>query len=319
MKTITPAKSFIQPLPGTTDSSDEETQATPLRRGPGRARGGKPRLGTWSHSSNKPYAMISGSGKTRKMVMFNIKDGKYPSFGRNSRPQTALTDDSALIESSPMISNSGNVMMSAMFDQSFPGFGGQAVGPLEAFYPFTTVNADGTIVHDSSSGYDQSDVDDEDNLDMNDFFDFGAEGDSDEEGEDDQSSDSPDTLEPSSTPARPTTARSEDQVHPLLAHFGNHPVTAFRNHQNRHYQMNHNGLSHESLAFGNTIRGVKTGRLQHASIPLTPQRKQKNKAMIPDSSPLAAHQQLGRKRGLDGEEVSETRGHKRNRSSTGAF
>jgi hypothetical protein len=226
-----------------------------------------------------------------------------------------------------MISNSGNIMMSAMADFSDPfgGFngmntwiGGQALGPPEAFYPFTSINADGTLAHDSSSAYDDDDLDDEDLLDVNDFITFGDDDSDDDNGEVEQSSDADvtSTPAPSSTPARPTTARSEDQVHPLLAHFNKGVVGSFRRNQNRHQLLTRNSASRESLAFGGThlegtIRGVKSGRLHHANTPITPARKAKTLKPVVPSSPASPLAQLNKKRRYDGEDFH---GHKRNKS-----
>ncbi len=79
-------------------------------------------------------------------------------------------------------------------------------------------------MQDSSSGYDQSDLD-EDNIDMETFLDFGDEDSSYENDVVEETSDSPGTADPSSTLARPNTATSDDQAHPLLDHFGKGVVT----------------------------------------------------------------------------------------------
>jgi hypothetical protein len=230
--------------------------------------------------------------------MFKAKIRRRFSFnGNGSRPELGQAIDdipqSFIQDMSPMISNSANLMMSAMYTDDF--FNGPALGPPEAFYAFTSVDADGTITQPDSHSdeYDEDDVDDED-LWQN-FIQIEEESSGDENGEEvDPSSDSPTGVEPSSTPARPTTATSEDRVHPLLNHFNSGVVGAFRRNQNRHQLLSRNTESRESLAFSGpyrngTIRGIKGGRLEAANTPITPLRKRKStRRTIPmDSSPLS--------------------------------
>jgi hypothetical protein len=259
--------------------------------------------------------------------MFKAKINRRYSFnGTSARPQLrAYTQDSDAEatgqpeQMSPMISNSGNMMMSAMYTPLDQYLNGQALGPPEAFYPFTNINSDGTIAQDSPSSYDEDDLDDEDLWNVEDFLNFGEESSSDENAdgeEQDPPSDSPGTVEPSSTPARPTTATSEDQFHPLLANSG--LVGAFRRNQNRHQLLSRNTASRESLAFSGPygqgiLRGIKGGHLAAANTPITPLRKQKSVKLVPPigsspGSPLAQAQQ--KKRKFSGEEF----GHKRSKS-----
>jgi len=221
-----------------------------------------------------------------------------------------------------MISNSANLMMSAMYsplDQYIQLTGGQPLGPPEAFYPFVDISADGIITQDDPSSYDEDDVDSEDMWNIEDFLNFG-EVTSDEEGAADggEEEDITSTIAepPSSTPARPTTATSEDQVHPLLNHFNSGIVGAFRRNQNRHHLLSSNAASRDSLVFSGpyrqgTLRGIKGDRLAAANTPITPLRKRKlPSSTIPSSpgSPLATAQQ---KRKFSGEQSGH---HKRTRS-----
>ena len=291
------------------------------RRAPARL----PRLGSWIHDASKPFAVLDSHGK--KLIMFKAKvNRRYNHNGASARPQarTYTRDSDAdaagpLEQMSPMISNSGNLMMSAMFTPLDQYLNGQALGPPEAFYPFTSVNADGTIAQDSPSSYDEDDLDDEDLWNVEDFLNFGEESsaDGDEGGEEqDPSSDSHGTIEPSSTPARPNTATSEDQLNPLLANSG--LVGAFRRNQNRHQLLSRSAVSRESLAFSGpyaqgTLRGIKGGRLAAVNAPITPLRKQKLTKLIPTmgsspGSPLGQAQL--KKRKFSGEGF----GHKRSKS-----
>jgi hypothetical protein len=268
---------------------------------------------------------------SKKLLLFRAVRRRFSFNGVGNRPQVGLVQDldspRAILDQdmSPMISNSANLMMSAMHTPFDDFLHGQALGPPEAFYPFTSVSADGTIIQDSPSEYDEDDYDDENLWDVEDFLNFGEESSADEDVEaEDPSSDSPATAaEPSSTPARPTTATSEDQIHPLLNHFNSGVVGAFRRNQTRHQLLSRNTESHASLAFQGphrtgTIRGIKGGRLQAANTPITPMRKQRASRPLVgpvDSSPLA-HLTGGamedKKRKFDMEDA--VRGHKRSKS-----
>lgn len=306
-------------------SSEEEVPV--IHRTP--VRGRLPRLGVWTVHSDRPFMIAKNE---MKIIMYNRKSMRRFSVDAiNNTPSQTPTRNNSIVESSPMISNSGNIMMSAMnnfgdpftFGNQF--LGGQAVGPPEAFYPFTSINADGTVVaHDSSSAYDEDDMDDEDLWNVEDFLEFGEETSGDENGHEvEASSDSPGTVVPCSAPAlsssaQPTTIRSEDQVHPLLDHFDKGVVGSFRRNQNRHQLLTRNIASRDSLAFGGphldgTIRGVKSGRLHHANTPITPARKAKTLQQVIPSTPDSplAHAQLNKKRKFNEEVFS---GHKRSKS-----
>lgn len=218
----------------------------------------------------------------------------------------------------PMISNSANLMMSAMSTPFDDLFHGQAIGPSEAFFPFTSIQADGSLYQDTGDiEYDEDDSSSpEDFMDMRNYIEFV-----DYPATDDEDGGEPSSDNAGGDSARPTTATSESQVHPLLNHFDSGVVGAFRKNQNRHQLLSRNAESHASLAFhgpNRPVRGIKGGRLQAANTPITPLRKQKSsRSIIPpaDSSPLA-HLTGGamedKKRKFDMEET--IRGHKRSKS-----
>jgi hypothetical protein len=271
-------------------------------------------MGRWIHSLNRPFAVIHTDGK--KMILFNKHAIRRASvdgiMGDTSQVQTPRQH---IADSSPMMSNSANIMMSAASSGSF-----FASGP-EAYYPWTRVDADGTIHQDSafpdSSSYDGDDLDDgEGDILIEDFLDFGDETTADEKDDDDEEPSTDATVEPASTPARPKSG--EDKNHQLLNHFNNVSVSAFRRDQDRKQLLHRNVESKDSLAFGGTylegtLRGVKSGRLQHATAPITPVRKRKNSKPIFPSSPASplVQAELSKKRRYEGEQYS---GHKRNRS-----
>ncbi|CZT06424.1 uncharacterized protein RAG0_12136 [Rhynchosporium agropyri] len=272
---IAPEKSILRATSeGSTSSSSGEVT---------RRRSGGPRLANWIHEGDSPYATADLA--TTKVKVYNMRRFRqeYTMQSRARAPQI-FSPQQNVLQHSPMISNSGNIMMSAMMPDPFSdNVSGQAVGGPEAFYPWTYINANGTFENQDSSSVAGSDCDDEDLWNIDDLLNFGD--DSDEEEGADRSDESPTGPEdtpgaPSSTPARPTTARSEDQVHPLLDHFRGGNVGAFRINQNRHQLLHRTSVTHDSLAFGNsymegTIRGVKVGRLHHANTPITPVRKKR--------------------------------------------
>lgn len=218
-----------------------------------------------------------------------------------------------------MFSNSANLMMSAMMTPMDTMFEGQALGPPEAFYPFVTVNVDGTVHRDlpdmPSSPLEDDDIEDDDLfLNMIDFGDDTSDDDLPIDEEMDSSASPPDI---SSTPVRPTTATSEDQVHPLLSHLDKGLVGAFRRNQTRHQLLTRNAASRESLAFSSpysqgTLRGIKRERLGAANTPITPMRKRKTPKADPATSPspMNGHAADKNKRKFSGEQ----RGHKRSKS-----
>jgi hypothetical protein len=221
-----------------------------------------------------------------------------------------------------MLCNSANLMMSAMGESQLDAFfGGQAMGPPEAFYAFTSVNADGSIETDSlPSAYGEEDFDNDMTiLDMEAMIDFDSDP-SDDENEEDQTSDSPGTIEPSSTPARPTALSSEDQPHALLSHLHNGNIRAFHRNQKDRQLILGGAMTRDALEFSGTsfnegtLRGIKHGRLEAANTPITPVRR--NQSMKPmqassPGSPLADISALNKKRKFEGQEF---KGHKRNRS-----
>jgi hypothetical protein len=267
-------------------------------------------LGHWIRDRSKPFVLLDD--KSKKLIMFKaeINPRRWSMDATNARQNLDRFvhrhdsfNESPMEELSPMISNSGNLMMSAMHN----GIGSQAFGPPEAFFPFTNIDPNGNVMQDSLESYDEDDADDEELWVLEDIVDFGVESDADDDEEDA-------IADLMSTPARPTTATSDDQMHPLLAN--PHLVGAFRNNQDRHQLLSRNKVSRSSLAFAGPlnhgpIRGIKDNRLAAANTPITPVRRQKPaKATLPSSpaSPLVQHS--NKRKASNGEEMS----HKRSRS-----
>lgn len=268
-----------------------------------------PLLGRWVRDRTKPFVLLDN--KTKKLVMFkaDISPRRW-SMDDNNAPQNLgsfVHQQDSFVESpmeelSPMISNSGNLMMSAMYG----GIGNQAFGPPEAFFPFTNIDPNGTIMQDSLESYDEDDTTEDDKLlQLGDLIDFGDESD---EGDQEAA-----IVEPWSTPARPNTAASEDQTH---HHLDSRTVGAFRKNQVEHQLLSRNKVSQASLAFGGSmnqapIRGLKNHRIAAGNTPITPVRRQKPaKAALPSSPASPLVRQSNKRKASNGEEFS----HKRSRS-----
>jgi len=306
---VGPGRSVLR-RPSTDSGSEEEI--TIARRASFRNQNG-PFLGTWIRDRTKPFVLMDH--KAKKLIMFKaeINPRRWSMDGSNARQnlgnfniqQDNLNED-PVEELSPMISNSGNLMISAM-KGTFNGNGNQAFGPPEAFFPFTNIDPNGNVMEDSLESYDdEDDVDDEDLWILEDLLDFGSTASVAGDDEDDE-------ADPSSTPARPTTWTSEDQMH-LLPH--PHLVGAFRNNQDQHQLLSRNKASRASLAFSGPhnqgpIRGIKDNRLAAANTPITPIRRQKSAKVTYPSSPASPLVQHQNKRKTSG---TEERSHKRSRS-----
>lgn len=313
-----PARTVLRRQSNDSSSSEEDIQV--IRRNPYRQpqRSG-PKLGSWVTDASKPFAVLDSRGK--KLMMFRARISRRHSMNSSSGrpvPRAYMEEDdhdvNGMEQMSPMISNSANLMMSAMYTP-MDNLGGHALGPPEAFYPFVSIAANGNVTQDCpSSSFDEDDVDDDDLWNIADLVDFGDDTSS-EDGnneEDEDSCDSATAGHPSSTPRRPSTANSEDQTHSLLNHLNSGIVGAFRRNQTRHQLLSRNSASRESLAFsgryGNgAIRGIKGGRLAAANTPITPLRKRKTTRADPISPSPADGD---KKRKFSG----EARGHKRVRS-----
>jgi hypothetical protein len=307
-KTADPRSVLRRP---STDSEPEE-EITIARRAPVRSPG-RPRLIDWVTTPDKPFAVINNS--TKKIIMFKAKlpprphssDGFTRSLVHTPGLLPSAMDGSE--ELSPMISNSANLMMSAMYTPMDQSVGDQALGPPEAFFPFVDISTNGHVSQDTPSFDGEDDeIDGEDgDVWVGDFLNFEPDSDDEAEGEPDESG-STTNDEMFSTP-RPTTATSEDQVHPMLVN--PNLVGAFRSNQYRHKIMSRDNITNNSLLFSGplahtTIRGIKDGRLAAATVPISPLRKQKNRGHEA-SSPLAAQN----KRKFSGD---QQKGHKRSKS-----
>ncbi|KAH0592677.1 hypothetical protein MHUMG1_09500 [Metarhizium humberi] len=260
---------------------------------------GQPRVGRFNldRSDKKPIAVLNPL--TRKMMIFTPHRRRPLDLSPEQFNMSWAVEE----QSSPILSNSANIMFSAMLSSNTFGdfVNPQTMGPAEGFFPF---NSEAGTADESSSASVQGEEDEaEKKLDISDFItwdDGDSSGDEGNEG----------TWEPSSTPMRPTTASSERE---MLSHLNSDTVGAFRRNQINQQLILSNKATQDSLAFSgpynySAIRGLKSDRFDTAGIPLTPIRRQKKHASDVTRSPLES---VSAKRKASGEVGN---GHKRHRS-----
>ncbi|OIW32611.1 hypothetical protein CONLIGDRAFT_678995 [Coniochaeta ligniaria NRRL 30616] len=266
-------------------SSDSDTERPRRKRG-------QPRVGRYNldSSDRKPVAVLNPI--SRKMMIFTPQRMRRLDLSPESFNLDFFTNP-PITQSSPILSNSASLMMSAMFSSNTFGdfVNTQAVGPAEAFF---SLASDAATAEDSDETGEADEPEDEEerNLKLEDFITFNQ--DSDEEGQDENWDGDGDTNTAASTPGRPRTSASQvsaisdgamADVHPLLSHFDNNSnaVGAFRRNQINQQLILSDRASHESLAFSGpyhygTLRGIKTGSLETVTAPITPLRRNKKSA-----------------------------------------
>ena len=256
---------------------DSDSEIIPIK-----PRRGQPRVGRFNldASGKKPIAVVNPI--TRKMMIFTPQRLRRLDLSPEQFNFQFFEQDP---QASPILSNSANLMMGAMFSSNTFGdfMNTQAVGPAEAFF----MPSDTNFLQDASESEcevePEEDVE-EKKLKLEDFITF--EGDTDDET---KNNDWDADNEVSSTPARPTTASSD--VHPLLDHFENnsHAVGAFRRDQINQRLISSRKATRDSLAFGGSygpIRGIKNGRLGSTNVPISPMRQPKKPSVDLARSPL---------------------------------
>ncbi|KAI2624737.1 hypothetical protein GGS21DRAFT_315108 [Xylaria nigripes] len=249
-----------------------------------KGRQGQPRVGRFSldKSSKKPIAMVNP--KTGKLMIFTTH--RSLKKGLDLSPEQFKLSFFDQAQSSPILGNPGNIMMSGMISNTFGDFmNTHAVGPAEAWYAQVP---ESNTFGDTSSSEGQTVDEEEKSLRMEDFLEIDEESDSDERHENDK--DEGDEI--LCTPGRPAT--SSGDLSSLLDHFEHNSnlVGAFRRDQAHHRLITRNKATHDSLAFSGpyfegTLRGIKDGRIATANVPISPLRRRKK---LPEfaSSPLSS-------------------------------
>ncbi|KAI1423102.1 hypothetical protein F5Y12DRAFT_798822 [Xylaria sp. FL1777] len=270
-----------------------------------KGRRGHPRVGRFSldKSFKKPIAMVNP--RTGKLMIFTTH--RSMKKGLDLSPESFNFSFFDQTQSSPILGNPGNIMMSGMMSSNTFGdfMNTHAVGPAEAWY----AQAPDCNGFGDSSGSEGPVVDEEEkNLRIEDFLEIDDDSDS---SDDQQDIDKDEKEEMLCTPGRPTTSSSD--VTSLLDHFEHNSnlVGAFRRDQAHHRLITRSKATHDSLAFSGpyfegTLRGIKDGRIATANVPISPLRRRKK---IPEfaSSPLSS----SAKRKASSE---HRMGHKRQRS-----
>ncbi|KAJ6445305.1 amidase [Purpureocillium lavendulum] len=279
------------PMSEMSDDSDTESAVQTER--------GQPRVGRFKldRSDKKPIAVLNPL--TRKMMIFTPHRRRQLDLSPEQFNFPWCMEE----QSSPLLSNSANMMLSAMFSSNTFGdlVNPQTMGPAEAFFPFPS---EANTADESSTAPPsvQGDGDEaEKGLDISDFITWGGES-SGDEGDGD--------WEPSSTPLRPSTAGERD----VLSHLNSDTVGAFRRNQINQQLILSNQATQDSLAFSGpynytALKGLKSDRFDTAGIPLTPVRRQKKHLSEVARSPL---EQVSAKRKASGEAAGG--GHKKHRS-----
>lgn len=255
------------------EASDSEADS------PVKTERGQPRVGRFKldRSDKKPIAVLNPL--TRKMMIFTPHRRRQLDLS----PEQFNFPWAIEEQSSPLLSNSANMMLSAMFSSNTFGdfVNAQTMGPAEAFFPFPSeANADDSSTSPSMDGDD--DDEDEEKLDINDFITFG-------EADDDESSgDEGNDDKWGASPKRPTTASSEMGA---LSHLNSDTVGAFRRNQINQQLILSNQATQDSLAFSGpynytALRGLKSDRFDTAAVPLTPIRRHKKHVSDLARSPL---------------------------------
>lgn len=217
----------------------------------------------------------------------------------NNSPRTSVqqlnASDSEL--SNDVFSNAfigSDIMLTGLFGSAPANpylFGGENIGPPEAFYPFINIAQNGNIISDEDE-YDDEDY--EDDLDLADFMDFGSDVDATDE-EQEEETDVPATPATSMvalngfTPAQPTpmtetpSNRKRNVSDAMLEHFDRAGVTAFRNNQNRYRDLA--CLPHDPDLRASVSRPIRSGK--SAETLISPLRKRSSMSKKHGSSTFA--------------------------------
>lgn len=255
------------------DAEEEIDNSSPART---------PRLYSWEHTSDKPFATVSSNYK--KMILFNVRDLRSLNPSQSSQISSGLKVAEANLL--PLNSNTKNFNISALQNPPLSNSNTLISKGLPEFYAPLAMDAGLDMTSYSSSFYD-SDEFAEENLteispNLDEFINF----------EPDDNSFNTREAESSHIDVNTTASlcssktNTEDQIHPLISHFNRGVVGSWRQKQNTHKLLHRNIVTPDSLGFGGnrfmegTLKGVKSGRLRHANTPITPVRKQRPLASL---------------------------------------
>jgi hypothetical protein len=203
----------------------------------------------------------------------------------NNSPQvnfSGMAYDSDNSDLTRLITGPSDVMMSGVFG-GLPGQryedgrfvmeanGPLLIGPPEAFYPFTSIRADGTPDEEDEYLTEEEFEDDVDLITA--FLDM-----EDDEDEDELDFADEDFTSPTTTDAPDTTPHSRNRSKSWLEHLDSGIVSSFRNHQDRHRHASK--LPHDFNQDSTPIRSGKT-----ADDVMTPLRKRKGGGILKTKAP----------------------------------
>ncbi|MCJ1392684.1 hypothetical protein MMC18_005555 [Xylographa bjoerkii] len=279
-------------------SGSTPARKAPLTPTPAMRRNG-PSMASWIVDPTKPIAVIDSTGKTMLIYAAPRSAQKTPagfvsslSSSTTTSPKTSFaslahgfendemdhSDLSSQEQPTTVIESGANLMLSGLLHGG-PGsehiLGGQVLGPPEAFYPFTSMDANGLMFDDDEFEEDDDD-DPEYMLNLQDFIDFGDSS-SDSELENDTNADSSALPNPiltmsknKFTPVRAgSVSTQQSSTQNLLQHFDRGVVSSFRRNQTRHQSL----LRRPNLS--SSFAAIKGGRHIAANIPISPLRKRK--------------------------------------------
>ncbi|RKF59416.1 hypothetical protein OnM2_060030 [Erysiphe neolycopersici] len=241
-----------------------------------------PRLYSWKHTSDKPFATVSSNCK--KMILFNVRG--FRNLGPSRSPQLSGGQKVGEANSLCLNTNTKNINISTLQNPPLSNSNTMISTELPEFYAPLAVETGLDMTSYSSSFYDSDEFGEgnctETSPNLDEFINF----------EPDESSFSTREAESSHIDVNTTTSicssktNTEDQIHPLISHFNRGVVGSWRQKQNTHKLLHRNIVTPDSIGFGGnrfmegTLKGVKSGRLRHANTPITPVRKQRPLASL---------------------------------------
>lgn len=268
--------------PASAPSSRAATPKPFQRSAPG------PTRGTFIHDDANQAIAVTDR-RTKKVTFYRPRvtmPAPYSAYSSaastaNNSPRSAAAQlDMSAFTFDPFLNLGFNTDPAHMsFDMDAP------VGPLEAFFPFVSVQ-DGMVVSDEGE-FDDDDLVFENDINIADFMDFGSDIDDAtdiEDNEEGDETDAPATPATSmvfngSTPARPTPAaetplaRKHNSTDAMLQRLDQAGVTAFRNNQSRFRDIA--CLPHDPNLRASASRPVRSGR--SADTMMSPIRKRSSK------------------------------------------
>jgi hypothetical protein len=246
-----------------------------------------PKLVSWTTDPKKPFATLDGEGKhivwsparlpRRRTISSQMSsDSSHPAsplkgFSQLASPVTgherAPTMDYYRRSSDPMhgpmLGGPTDLTISDLV-RADPALKSvicrQVIGPPEAFFPFTSINADGSIEMDDDRS-DDDDVDEaESMLKWSDFIEDGYESCYGQEDGDEIDAIMGDEM-------AHVSPKELGTPHSLLQHLDRGGVTSFRRNQQRHQSFL------RGLSCNLSLYGIKYGRQTFADNPITPPRR----------------------------------------------